>query len=78
MSPVIKQWSDLVVEDVDDDAQDEDVSYKHELMLLAGPGDSGFCREELIKLLRAEQKEREEMQQQRVARVRQWQQTAAP
>jgi hypothetical protein len=78
MSPVIKQWSDLVVEDVDDDAQDDDVSYKHELMLLAGPGDSGFCRNELVKLLRAEQKEREEMQQQRVARVRQWQQTAVP
>jgi hypothetical protein len=58
MSPVIKQWSDLVVEDVDDDAQDDDVSYKHELMLLAGPGDSGFCRNELVKLLRAEQRER--------------------
>jgi hypothetical protein len=78
MSPVIKQWSDLVVEDVDDDAQDDDASYKHELMLLAGPGDSGFCRNELVKLLRAEQKEREEMQQQRVTRVRQWQQSAAP
>ena len=59
MSPVIKQWSDLVVEDVDDDAQDDDVSYKHELMLIAGPGDSGFCRNELVKLLRAEQRERE-------------------
>ena len=78
MPPVIKQWSDLVVEDVDDDAQDDDVSYKHELMLLAGPGDSGFCRNELVKLLQAERKEREEMQQQRVARVHQWQQTVVP
>jgi hypothetical protein len=78
MSPVIKQWSDMVVADVEDDAQDDDMSYKHELMLLAGPGDSGFCRNELAKLLQAERKEREEMQQQRVARVRQWQQTAAP
>jgi len=78
MSPVIKQWSNLVVEDVENDAQDDDMSYKHELMLLAGPRDSGFCRNELAKLLQAEQKEREEMQQQRVERVRQWQQTAVP
>jgi hypothetical protein len=78
MSPVIKQWSDLVVEDIDDDARGEDMSYKYELMLLAGPGDSGFCRNELAKLLQAEQKEREEMQQQRIVRVHQWQQTMAP
>ena len=78
MSTVIRQWSDMVVEDVDDDAQDDDASYKDELMLLAGPGDSGFCKNELIKLLQAEQKEREDIQQQRIARVHQWQQTAAP
>jgi hypothetical protein len=58
MSPVIKQWSNLVIEDVSDDTQNDDVTYKHELMLLAGPGDSGFCRNELVKLLHAEQKER--------------------
>ena len=46
-------------------------------MLLAGPGDTGFFRNERVKLLQAEQKERE-MRQQRVERVRQWQQTAAP
>jgi hypothetical protein len=70
MAPVI--W---VAEDVSEDAQDENMTRKQELMLLAGPGDSGFFRNELIKLLQAEQKEREEMQQQRVGRVRQWQQT---
>ena len=36
MFPVIKKWSDLVIEDVDDDTQDNNASYKHELMLLVG------------------------------------------
>ena len=66
----------MVVEDVDSDARDADATYKDDLMLLAGPAGGGFYRNELVKLLQAEQKEREEMQQQqRLARVRDWQQT---
>jgi hypothetical protein len=38
MAPVIT-W---VVEDISDDAQDENMTHKQELMLLAGPGDAGF------------------------------------
>lgn len=51
-------WNDWVVEDVSDDAEGDDMSYKHELVLLAGPSGSEFCRIELVKLLQAEQKER--------------------
>jgi hypothetical protein len=73
MSPVIKEWSSLIVEDVDSDGEDGDVIFEDELMLFIGPGDNGSCRNEVVKILLAEQKER---QQERIARVRQWQQTS--
>jgi hypothetical protein len=71
-----KQWAIYLM--ASDDAQDENITHKQELMLLAGPSDTGFFRNELIKLLQAKQKEKEEMQQQCVERVHQWQQTVAP
>ena len=67
----------LVVEDVDD-PQGANANFKDDLMLLAGPDDDGTRGRELAKLLQAEQKERDEMHEWRVARVRHWQRTVRP
>ena len=56
----------MVVEDVDEDPQGANATFKDDLVLLSGPA----WGRELTKLLRAEQKERYEIQGQRVARVR--------
>jgi hypothetical protein len=68
----------LVTEDVDDDSRGAHATFKDDLMLLAGPGDDGTWARELAKLLREEQQEKEELQKQRIARVRDWQQTVVP
>lgn len=64
-----------VVEDVDDHPQGARFTFEDDLVLLSGPGNDGTWGRELPKLLQAEQRERDEIQRLRVARVRDWQQT---
>lgn len=60
----------LVLEGVDEDAQDADATMKDELMLMAY-GDEMWTKE-LQKYLRAERREREEVQEWRAAMVESW------
>jgi len=64
-----------VHEGVDEDAQGDNATWKEQLMLLASYGDDdGIWKEELVKVLRAEGKEQEEMKQERMARLGNWRQ----
>jgi hypothetical protein len=65
----------LEIESVEEDAQDADATMKDELIMLANSGDMWsreIWREELAKYLQAEQKEREEMQENREAMLKGW------
>ncbi|KIL58313.1 hypothetical protein M378DRAFT_332913 [Amanita muscaria Koide BX008] len=60
----------LVLEGVDEDADDADATFRDELVMLAR--DDPIWREELRRYLQEEEKERELMQKERVARLAHW------
>ncbi|KAF8677792.1 hypothetical protein AX14_004796 [Amanita brunnescens Koide BX004] len=65
----------LVLEGVDEDAEDADATFRDELIMLAR--DDPMWREELRKYLQDEEKERELIQKERAARLAHWREDMA-
>jgi hypothetical protein len=65
----------LILEDVDEDAEDADATTRDELIMLAH--DNPMWMEELRRYLQEEEKEKERMQNERVARLARWQEDIA-
>ncbi|KAF8348845.1 hypothetical protein F5887DRAFT_947840 [Amanita rubescens] len=65
----------LVLEDVDEDAEDADATTRDELIMLAH--DNPIWMEELRRFLQEEEKEKEQMQNERVARLIRWREDMA-
>jgi hypothetical protein len=64
-----------VLEDVDEDAEDADATTRDELIMLAR--DNPIWKEELRRYLQEEEKEKEQMQNERVARLARWREDIA-
>lgn len=60
----------LVLEDVDEDAEDADATTRDELIMLAH--DNPIWMEELRRYLQEEEKEKEQLQNERVVRLARW------
>jgi hypothetical protein len=72
----VKSTDDLlVVEDVDEDAEDGDATTRDELMMLAY--DNPMWMGELRRYLQEEEKEKEQMQNERLARLASWREDIA-
>ena len=65
----------LVLEDVDEDAQDGDATTLDELLLLAG--DNPMWEEDLRRYMQAQQREKEWVQNERAARLALWREGTA-
>ncbi|KAF8349599.1 hypothetical protein F5887DRAFT_947041 [Amanita rubescens] len=65
----------LVLEDVDEDAEDADATTRDELIMLAH--DNPMWIEELRRYLQEEEKEKKQMQNERVARLARWREDIA-